>query len=109
MCDGSGAPASVADALASLDRALDHLNAADAASLPVALQAEALRALGRAEAKHTAARARMLGAFASQGGFRRRRAWHGAHLAEVADPGFHRGRRECRRVGAATGRPPGDR
>jgi hypothetical protein len=51
-----------------LGRALDHLNAADVASLPAAVQAEALRALGRAEAKHTAARARVLGAFAAQGG-----------------------------------------
>jgi hypothetical protein len=52
-----------------LERALDHLNATDAASLPVSVQAEALRALGRSEAKYTAARARVLGAFAAQGGF----------------------------------------
>ena len=32
MCDGLGQPASVTGALAMLDRALDHLNAADAAS-----------------------------------------------------------------------------
>jgi hypothetical protein len=59
----------VAEALAMLGRALDHLNAADVASLPASVQAEALRALGQAEAKHTAARARALGAFAAQGGF----------------------------------------
>jgi len=59
----------MAEALAMLDRALDHLNTADVASLPPAVQAEALRALERAEAKHTAARARALGAFAGQGGF----------------------------------------
>ena len=34
MCDGSGQPTTVGEALAMLDRALDHLNAADAASLP---------------------------------------------------------------------------
>jgi len=69
MCDSEGPPVGLAEALALLDRALDHLNATDAASLPASVQAEALRALGRAEAKHTAARARVLGAFAVQGGF----------------------------------------
>ena len=67
MCGGD--PSGVTEALASLDRALDHLNAADVASLPAQVQAEALRALGRAEAKHTAAQARVLGVFAGQGGF----------------------------------------
>ena len=47
MCDGSGRPASVTEALAMLDRALDHLAAADAASLPGEIQADALRALER--------------------------------------------------------------
>src|SRR5215470_331979 len=69
MCDEQGSPTGVAEALAMLGRALDHLNAADVASLPASVQAEALRALGQAEAKHTAARARALGAFAAQGGF----------------------------------------
>ena len=69
MCDSEGPPVGLSDALALLDRALDHLNAADAASLPASVQAEALRALGRAEAKHAAARARVLGAFAVQRGF----------------------------------------
>ena len=69
MCDSEGPPVGLSDALALLDRALDHLNAADSASLPASVQAEALRALGRAEAKHTAARARLLGAFAVQRGF----------------------------------------
>ena len=68
MCDDQRSPTGVAEALAMLGRALDHLNAADVASLPASVQAEALRALGRAEAKHTAARARVLGAFAAQGG-----------------------------------------
>ena len=47
MCDREGSPAGVAEALAMLDRALDHLNTTDAASLPSAAQAEALRALAR--------------------------------------------------------------
>ena len=68
MCDGVGSPMSVSQALAMLHRALDHLNAADVASLPSGVQADALRALERAEAKHTAARGRVLGAFAAQGG-----------------------------------------
>src|SRR5580700_9089468 len=69
MCDGRGLPVSVSEALVLLDRALDYLTAADAGSLPAAVQAEALRALERAEARHTAVRARVLGAFAGQGGF----------------------------------------
>jgi hypothetical protein len=44
MCDSEGPPAGVAGALALLERALDHLNAADVASLPASVQAEALRA-----------------------------------------------------------------
>jgi len=69
MCGGLGQPATVVEALGMLDRALDHLNAADAASLPSGVQAEALRALERAGAKHTAARARMLAAFAGQAAY----------------------------------------
>jgi hypothetical protein len=67
MCDG--APSGVAEALGMLDRSLAYLATADAASLPSAVQAEALRALARAEARHTVARSRVLGAFAVQGGF----------------------------------------
>jgi hypothetical protein len=69
VCDGLGQPDSVTDALVMLGRALDHLAAADAASLPASVQAEALRALERAQSQHTAARARILAAFAGQGGF----------------------------------------
>ncbi|MGN6172271.1 MAG: hypothetical protein ACTHPS_04895 [Streptosporangiaceae bacterium] len=64
MC-GADDPATVDEALAMLDRALAMLTAADAALLP----ARALRALERAEARHTAARARMLAAFSAQGGY----------------------------------------
>ena len=67
MCSGQD-PANVADALAMLDRALAVLNAADAASLPTAVQAQTLRALERAEARHTAARAQILAAFTAQDG-----------------------------------------
>jgi len=52
-----------------LDRALDALNGADAGLLPTGLQAQALRALERAEARHTAARARFLAAFTAQDGY----------------------------------------
>ncbi|HUZ38851.1 MAG TPA: hypothetical protein VMV17_21205, partial [Streptosporangiaceae bacterium] len=66
MCDTQ--PVSIDGALAMLDRALDTLNTADAASLPTLTQARMLRALGRAESKHTAARSRVLAAFAAQDG-----------------------------------------
>jgi hypothetical protein len=69
MCGDAGQLVSVTEALRMLDRALDHLNTADAASLPPSVQAEALRALERAEAKRTAARARMLAAFAGQAAY----------------------------------------
>src|SRR5436190_18294073 len=68
MCDEQK-PLTVSAALVMLDRALVALNAADAASLPTAVQAQALRALERAEARHTAARARFLAAFTAQGGY----------------------------------------
>ena len=69
VCDDGGRPASAAEALTMLDRALDYLASSNAASLPSGAQAEALRALERAEGKHTAARGRVLAAFAAQGGF----------------------------------------
>ena len=68
MC-GEQEPANVADALAMLDRALAALAAADAGALPTAFQARALRALERAEARHTAARARILAAFSARDGY----------------------------------------
>jgi len=68
MCDGQE-PANVAEALSRLDRALDALASSDAGSLPTAVQAQVLRALERAEAKHTAVRARMLAAFTAQDGY----------------------------------------
>jgi Domain of unknown function (DUF222)/HNH endonuclease len=69
MCDGQYHPSGVVAALAMLDRALDHLATVDAASLPTAVQAEVLRALERAGAKHTATRGRVLAAFAAQAGY----------------------------------------
>jgi Domain of unknown function (DUF222) len=68
MC-GEQDPLGVGDALAMLDRALGALVAADAAALPTVVQAGALRALERAEARHTAARAQILAAFAAQDGY----------------------------------------
>jgi Domain of unknown function (DUF222) len=68
MCDGQ-VPAGVPAALVMLDRALEALNAADAALLPADVQAQVLRGLERAEARHTAARAKVLAAFAAQGGY----------------------------------------
>ena len=68
MC-GEQEPANVAEALSMLDRALGALAAADAGSLPTPVQAHALRALERAEARHTAARAQFLAAFTAQDGY----------------------------------------
>jgi Domain of unknown function (DUF222) len=68
VCDGVPVPGSVSGALAMLDRALDYLNAADVASLPVDTQAAALKSLEAAGAKHTAARAAVLSAFTACGG-----------------------------------------
>jgi Domain of unknown function (DUF222) len=68
MCDGRQ-PVDLPGALVMLDHALQALVAADAGSLPTVVQAEALRALERAEARHTAARARMLAAFTAQDGY----------------------------------------
>jgi hypothetical protein len=56
----------MAEALGTLACALDYLNTTDAASLPSSVQAEVLRSLECAGAKHTAARARVLTAFARQ-------------------------------------------
>ena len=68
MC-GPREPASVSGALAMLDLALEALASADAASLPTGVQAQALRALERAEARHIAARAQILAAFSAQDGY----------------------------------------
>lgn len=67
MCDSEGRPASVTDALGMLDRALGYLGTADTAALPTSVQADALLALTKMEAKHTAARSRMLAALAVSG------------------------------------------
>ena len=67
MCDGQK-PADVPAALVMLDRALEALTAADAGLLPTGVQAQVLRALERAEARQTAARARVLAAFSTQDG-----------------------------------------
>jgi Domain of unknown function (DUF222) len=62
-------PSSTAQALAMVRAGLGYLAACDAAGLGTAAQAEALVALERAEAQHTAARAKILPAFTAQDGF----------------------------------------
>jgi hypothetical protein len=62
------APSSAAEALAWLDSALGFLAQSDAHSLTLAEHAAVLRGLERAEARQTAARARVLSAFVSGGG-----------------------------------------
>jgi hypothetical protein len=64
----AGFPGSDA-ALAATRAGLAYLNAADAGSMSPDEQAQCLRELERAEAGHTAARARVLAAFTAQGGF----------------------------------------
>lgn len=68
MCDRLPGPSSVHSALDLLGQALDYLNSADLAGLPVDSQAAALKSLEAAEAKHTVARAAMLSAFTASGG-----------------------------------------
>src|SRR6266702_1170594 len=62
-------PATAADAAAMAEAGLAYLAAADTASLTTAEQADCLRALERAESRHTAARARVLYAFTAQAGY----------------------------------------
>jgi len=62
-------PGTVADALAMIDAGLGFLNATDAAGLSSAAQAEALVALGRAQAMQTAAHAAVLAAFTAGSGY----------------------------------------
>jgi len=68
----STAPAftSETDALQTLEKALSYLTAADPAQMPTALQARALTALERADARTTAARAAILAAFTATQGYR---------------------------------------
>lgn len=66
MCETG--PANVRDALIMLEQALGYLAAADAAELTTSEQADSLRALERAGARHAAARARMLSAFTAGNG-----------------------------------------
>src|ERR1039457_6892789 len=65
----TGESATPAAALAMLESELDCLNGADMASLAAEAQAECLRVLERAGAKHTAARASVLAAFTAQSRF----------------------------------------
>jgi hypothetical protein len=63
MCTTGQQPSSVTEALDAVEAGLAYLNGAAVADLPGVVQAECLRGLARAESAHTAARARLLGAF----------------------------------------------
>ncbi|HEX6932290.1 MAG TPA: DUF222 domain-containing protein, partial [Streptosporangiaceae bacterium] len=68
--NGSGAgPSSAGEALRMAAAGLGWLASADAGSLPVPAQAEALRALERLQGMHAAARARVLAGFSARRGF----------------------------------------
>jgi hypothetical protein len=69
MCHSPQEPVSVSGALVMLGHALTVLAAADAGSLPVVVQAQALRMLEQAQARHTVARANILAAFTAQDGY----------------------------------------
>jgi len=71
MCLGSqpAPPSSPAQALAMVQAGLGYLTGCDAPALGTAAQAEALIGLEQAEARHTAARARILAAFSAGRGF----------------------------------------
>jgi Domain of unknown function (DUF222)/HNH endonuclease len=62
-------PSGAVEALALARACLGLVAQADAASLPTETQADLLRGLEQAESAHTAARARVLGAFSAQQGF----------------------------------------
>ena len=66
---GAGEPSSAGEALQMAVAGLGWLARADLASVPVPVQAEALRVLERAGSMHVAARARVLAAFSAQRGF----------------------------------------
>jgi hypothetical protein len=87
-------PTTAADAAAMARAALGWLAEADAGSLTTAEQADCLRALGQAASLHTAAQARVLGAFHARAG--------------CQDEATGRPRRGCAgRPGSPAARPPG--
>ena len=71
MCTAAepAAPSSTGQALAMVRAGLGYLAGCDAGSLATAAQAEALIGLERADAQHTAARARILSVFTAQQGY----------------------------------------
>ena len=71
MCTANepAVPSSPVQALAMVSAGLGYLAACDAAGLETAVQAEALIGLEQAEARHTAARAKILAAFTVQDGY----------------------------------------
>jgi hypothetical protein len=73
------------------------------------VQAEALIGLEQAEARHTAARARILAAFTAQDGYQADGHIRGEILAAGGHEDHPRGGGRGDRVGAAAGRASGDR
>lgn len=69
MCQDPPEPMGVGQALTTLDHCLSVLATADAGQLTAAEQAQALAVLERAQARQTAARARMLAAFRARRGY----------------------------------------
>ncbi len=71
MCTSTepAGPTCTGQALAMVSAGLSYLASCDAAQLPTAVQAETLCGLERAEAVHTAARAKVLAAFTAQNGY----------------------------------------
>ena len=65
----AGVPSSVAEALAGLEASLGYLAVADVAGWPADALAGCLKALGRVESVHLAARSRAMAAFNAAGGF----------------------------------------
>ena len=98
------APASTVQALAMVSAGLGYLAGCDAADLGTAAQAEALVGLEQAEARHTAARARILAAFTRQGGYQAD-GQYGPSRGCGRSPRSPRGRR-AGRPGGRGGWPP---
>ena len=111
MCTATepAAPSSTGQALAMVRAGLGYLAGCDAGSLGTAAQAEALIGLERAEAQHTAARARILSVFTGQQGYEAD-GYYGPGSWLRAITRVTKGAAAAGgRVGAAAGRASGDR
>jgi hypothetical protein len=108
MCTLNHAAAPDSTALAMVSAGLGYLAGCDAAGLGTGAQAEALVGLEQAEARTTAARARILSVFTAQGGFQAD-GLYGLRRSCGRSPRSHRGRPGSHRVGAAAADPSRDR